>query len=59
MKQKKDAKAQNRLQQDVNETSRTLKPGRSVKHSDTTSHNSTNPPTANGGITNIGKGDNS
>ncbi|ARS37370.1 hypothetical protein [Pontibacter actiniarum] len=55
MKQEKDKNQEDRMKQDVNETSRTMKPGKSVKESATSSQNSATSPTVGGGsgITNI------
>ncbi|AKD03121.1 hypothetical protein POKO110462_05000 [Pontibacter korlensis] len=60
MKQEKDKNQQkDRLQQDVNETSRTMKPGKSIKNSATSSQSDATSPTISGtggGITNIRTG---
>ncbi|TPE44851.1 hypothetical protein [Pontibacter mangrovi] len=57
MKQNKASDQQkNRMKQDVNETSRTMKPGKSIKEGSTSSQNSATSPTATGGVTNIRSG---
>ena len=59
MKQEKDKKPEDRMKQDVNETSHTLKPGESVKSSSTSSQSDATSPTiggTGGGITNIRTG---
>ncbi|GHA69595.1 hypothetical protein [Pontibacter akesuensis] len=59
MKQEEKKQTENRMKEDVNETSRTMKPGDKLKNSSTSSQSDATSPTVGGtggGITNIRSG---
>ncbi|GAB3827048.1 hypothetical protein [Pontibacter rugosus] len=59
MKDEKNKNTEDRMKQDVNETSRTIKPGESIKNGSTSSQSDATSPTiggTGGGITNIRSG---